>query len=146
MAKGIGNNYFLWVESAVAGTYNMPKGQQTLQRSGGKTKVDTTSKDSGAYKTAAMTLSDWGLKMDMIPDLPDANGYTRLETLCLAYPSVPFNIQIRKGGTAGAGGDVVFQASVYGSMPSGAFDQDKAVTASFEFTLAAAPTTDVLAI
>lgn len=146
MAKGIGNDYFLWVESATPGTYYMPKGQQTFQRSGTSDKVDTTSKDSGGYKTGRFTFKDWNGKVDILPDLPDANGYTRLETLVLASPQVPFNIQLRKGGVAGASGDVVFQASVTGSMTQQDASQNAPLKVSFEFMLNGAPTTDAMAV
>lgn len=146
MAKGLGNNYFLWIESATPGTYNIVKGQQNLSITRGADKIDTTTKDSGGYKTAAMGLKDLSVKLDLMPDLPDATGYTRLETQCLATPPVPFNVQIRKGGTAGASGDVVFAASMYGDLTSQNFDQSTANKASFNFTLAAAPTTDVMAV
>ncbi|MEG3144218.1 hypothetical protein U1839_06085 [Sphingomonas sp. RT2P30] len=146
MTKGIGNDYFLWVETATPDTYAMPKGQQTFQRSGTPDKVDTTSKDSGGYKTSRFTFKDWNGKVDILPDLPDAAGYTRLETLVLAYPQVPFKIQIRKGGTAGTTGDVVFQALVTGAMTQQDASFNTPLKSSFEFMLSTAPTVDAMAV
>lgn len=145
MAKKLGNDYLLWVETATAGTFALIKGQQTLSVSRDAGSIDTTSKDESGYGTSAPGLKSLKLSLDTIPNLPDATGYTRLETLCNAAPAVPFNIQIRKGGQNGAAGDVVFAGSVYGNIASTEFGQNDAVKAKIEFSAAAAPTTDALA-
>ncbi|KQO51408.1 phage tail tube protein [Sphingomonas sp. Leaf257] len=146
MAKKLGNDYLLWVESATAGTYNLVKGQQTLSVSRDAGSIDTTSKDDSGYGTSAPGLKSLKLSLDAIPNLPDADGYTRLETLCNAAPATPFNVQIRKGGQTGASpADVVFAGSVYGNIASTEFGQNDAVKAKIEFSAAAAPTTDKLA-
>jgi len=144
MAKGNANKYMLWIESATPGTYNLVKGQKNLKRSGSRDKVETSTKDSGGYKTYQMNLSDLGWTVDLIPDLPDATGYTRLETLVQAGD--PFNIQVRKGGTTGASGDVIFACSMYAGITSGDFGQNAPVGVSLEFVPATAPTTDTLAV
>lgn len=146
MAKGLGNNYYLWLESSTPGTYNYIKGQRNLKRSNSSGKIDTSSKETFPYGTSAPGARDVALSLDIVPDLPDTNGYTRLETLCNAAVPSPFNIQIRKGGTAGAGGDVVFAASMYGNLSGHDFPQNGAVGVTLELSLAAAPTTDVLAV
>ena len=145
MAKKLGNDYLLWVESAVQGTFNLVKGQQTLSISRDAGSIDTTSKDESGYGTSAPGLKSLKISLDTLPNLPDASGYTRLETLCNATPATPFNIQIRKGGQTGAAADVVFAGSVYGNISSTEFGQNDAVKAKIEFSAAAAPTTDVLA-
>jgi hypothetical protein len=82
----------------------------------------------------------------LIPNLPDANGYTRLETQAEATSSTPILFQIRKGGSAGVSpGDVVLAGSFYITDFNTDFAQNGAVTASFTLVAAAAPTTDVLA-
>lgn len=145
MAKKLGNDYLLWVESDTAGTFNIVKGQQTLSISRDAGSIDTTSKDESGYGTSAPGLKSLKLSLDTIPNLPDATGYTRLETLCNAAPAVPFNVQVRKGGQTGGLADVVFAGSVYGNIASSEFGQNDAVKAKIEFSAAAAPTTDKLA-
>lgn len=144
MAKKLGNDYLLWVESATAGTYNLVKGQQSLSISRDAGSIDTSTKDDQGYGTSAPGLKSLKISLDMLPNLPDANGYTRLETLATATPAAPFNIQIRKGGAAATGADAVFAGSVYGNISSTEFGQNDAVKAKAEFTAAAAPTTDAL--
>lgn len=145
MAKKLGNDYLLWVESATAGTFNLVKGQQSLSISRDAGSIDTTTKDDAGYGTSAPGLKSLKISLDTSPNLPDANGYERLETLCNASPAVPFNVQIRKGGLTGAAADTVFAGSVYGNIASSDFGQNEAVKAKIEFSAAAAPTTDKLA-
>jgi hypothetical protein len=144
MAKKLGNDYLLWVESATAGTFNLVKGQQSLSISRDAGSIDTSTKDDAGYGTSAPGLKSLKISLDMLPNLPDANGYTRLETLCGVTPAAPFNVQIRKGGPTGVAADVVFAGSVYGNLASTDFGQNDAVKAKAEFSAAAAPTTDTL--
>jgi predicted secreted protein len=144
MAKKLGNDYLLWVESATAGTFNLVKGQQSLSISRDAGSIDTSTKDDSGYGTSAPGLKSLKISLDMLPNLPDATGYTALETKCNATPAAPFNIQIRKGGATGAIGDVVFAGSVYGNISSTEFGQNDAVKAKAEFSAAAAPSTDTL--
>jgi predicted secreted protein len=144
MAKKLGNDYLLWVDSAQAGTYNLVKGQQSLSISRDAGSIDTSTKDDSGYGTSAPGLKSLKISLDMLPNLPDANGYTALETKCNAAPAVPFMVQIRKGGAAGVAADVVFEGSVYGNITSTEFGQNDAVKAKIEFSAAAAPVKDVL--
>ncbi|KKI17497.1 phage tail tube protein [Sphingomonas sp. Ag1] len=144
MAKKLGNDYLLWVDSATAGTYNLVKGQQALSISRDAGSIDTSTKDDSGYGTSAPGLKSLKISLDMLPNLPDATGYTRLESLCNAAPAVPFMVQIRKGGATGAVGDVVFEGSVYGNITSTEFGQNDAVKAKIEFSAAAAPVKDIL--
>jgi hypothetical protein len=146
MAKKLGNDYRIWIESATPGTYNEIKGGQNLSvnRSGGT--IDTSTKDDFPYGTQAPGLRQVAIPAAFIPNLPDANGYTRLATLANAATATPFNIQIRKGGSTGASpGDVVFECSVYVTDFNTSFDQNDAVKATCTFVSASAPTTDALA-
>lgn len=143
MAKLFGKDYRLWLESATAGTYNMVKGQGDLKRSDGVDNIDTSDKDTFPYKTQAPGARTTSFSLDMKIDLPDATGYSRLETLTAG--STPFNIQLRKGGAAGASGDVVFQGSVYAVISDRSYPADGVVTCTVSFTLAAAPVTDAMA-
>ncbi len=144
--KGLGNNYLLWIEGSTPGTYAVIQGQGDLKVSRSRDKIDLSDKTSAGYKLSAYGLSDLSITLDVQPNLPDANGYTRAETQCNAQPPVPFNIQIRKGGLTGATGDVVFQASVYGQISGDDYAKNGVLQKSFEFGLAAAPTIDQLAV
>jgi len=144
MAKKLGNDYLLWVESDTAGTYNLVKGQQTLSISRDAGSIDTTSKDEAGYGTSAPGLKSLKLSLEIIPNLPDVNGYTRLETLANAAPASPFKVQVRKGGQTGLPADAVFEGLVYGNIGESSFGQNEAVKAKVEFSAAAAPVKDVL--
>ena len=145
MAKKLGNDYRLWIESVTPGTYNEIKGQTTLAINRSGTTIDTSTKDNFPYGTAAPGLRSLSVPFAIIPDLPDANGYTRFETLANATVSAATNFQIRKGGSAGAAGDVVFQCSMYITDFSTNMDANTPLTVSGTLVNAAAPTTDVLA-
>lgn len=144
-SKKLGSDYMVWIESAVPGTYNLILGQGNCTINRSSSNIDTTSKDDGAYGTGAPGPRALSVDLDILPKLPDANGYTRLETLSNANPAAPFNIQIRKGGTAGLEADAVFTCSVYGNLDSTSFGQAAATSAKVTFTAAAAPTVDALA-
>lgn len=143
MAKKLGNDYRLWIESATAGTFNEIKGQTTLKISRQAGSIDTSTKDDFPYGTQAPGLKTLTVDVELYPNLPDATGYTRFETL--SQGSAPVNFQVRKGGSAGAAGDVVFEASMY----IGNFDTDMSkndvLKVTAQLTLAAAPETDALA-
>ncbi|MGE3304284.1 MAG: hypothetical protein AB7M12_14360 [Hyphomonadaceae bacterium] len=145
-SKKLGSDHLVWIESAVAGTYNPILGQGDCIINRSSSNIDTTSKDDGDYGTGAPGPRALSVDLDVLPKLPDANGYTRLETLSNASPRAPFNIQIRKGGLAGASpADVVFQCSVYGNLDNTSFGQAAAVKSKVTFLAAAAPTIDALA-
>ena len=145
MATLLGNNYMLWVETATAGTYALVKGQGTLSETRSQQKIDTSSKDTTGYGTGAYGNVDLSQSLDIRVTLPDASGYTRLETLANAQPPAPFNIQVRKNGAAAVLSDAIFAASVFASITSRAFNKDGTVDVKADFMLAAAPTVDVLA-
>lgn len=144
-SKKLGSEYMVWVESAMPGTYNVILGQGNATINRSSSNIDTTTKDDGDYGTGAPGPRALSVDQDIMPKLPDATGYTRLETLANASPRVPFNIQIRKGGLTGAAPDVVFQCSVYGNLDSTTFGQAAAVGVKATYTAAAAPTVDALA-
>ena len=145
MGKKLGNDYRLWIESAVAGTYNEIKGQQGIKVARQAGLIDMSSKDDGAYATQAPTMKSVTLDVEVYPNLPDANGFTRLESRALANPQVATLFQIRKGGSAGVTGDTVFQASLYIGNYDSDFGKNDVVKATFQLSLEAAPTIDLLA-
>ncbi len=145
MAKKLGNDYRVWLETVTPGTYAIIKGNQDLSinREGGT--IDISTKDDFPYAAQAAGARSVSITASFIPDLPDATGYTRLMTLANALVATPFNIQVRKGGTAGVTGDVVFECSVYCTTNNTAAAQNSAVGVSVTFVAATAPTTDALA-
>lgn len=145
MAKKLGNDYRLWVESATTGVYNEIKGNQDLAISRDGAQIDTSSKSDFPYGTSAPGLRNLSITASFIPDLPDANGHGRLMTLINAATTTPIGLQIRKGGAGGVSpGDVVLAGSFYGTQANDGLGQNAAVTSSFTFVSAAAPTTDAL--
>ena len=144
MAKLLGNNYRLWIDNG-SGTYFEIKGQQglTVNRQSGL--IDTSSKDDGAYGSQAPALKSVSLDCEIYPNLPDANGYGRLETIALASTTNPVNFQVRKGGSSGTPSDAVFQASMYVGNFNTEKGKNDVVKVSFQLALAAAPTIDALA-
>jgi hypothetical protein len=145
VSKKLANDYRLWIESATPGTYNMIKGQQDLSISRNAAQIDTTTKDDYPYGTSAPGNRQLSINCSCIPDLPDANGYTRLETQALLAVPAATKFQIRKNGSSGASpADVVFEGSMYITDFNDDMGQNKAVGKSFTLTAAAAPVTDAL--
>lgn len=144
MGKKLGNDYRLWIESAVAGTYNEIKGQTTLKISRAAAAIDTSSKDDGAYGTSAPGQKSLTIDVEILPNLPDANGFTRFESRALASPQAATKFQIRKNGSAGVTADAVFEATMW----IGNFDTDMGrndvVKCTTQLTLESAPVTDLL--
>lgn len=143
MAKKLGNDYRLWIESATAGTYNEIKGGTSLKINRQSSTIDTSTKDDYPYGTQAPGLKSLTIDGEIYPNLPDANGYGRLETA--SQGSEPANFQIRKGGSAGGSSDVVFEGSLYVGNFNTDFAKNDVVKCDFQLTLAAAPTVDELA-
>jgi predicted secreted protein len=145
VAKKLANDYRLWIDGG-AGTYAMIKGQQDLSLSRNAQQIDTTSKDDYPYGTSAPGNRQLSINASIIPDLPDASGYTRLETVANASSPTACNFQIRKNGATGNNTtDVVFTGSMYITDFNDDFGQNAPVKKSFTLVAAAAPTLDVLA-
>lgn len=142
MGKKLGNDYRLWIESATPGTYNEIKGQTTLKISRQSSTIDTSTKDDFPYGTQAPGLKTLTIDVECYPNLPDANGYTRFETLSQGSAAVKF--QIRKGGSTGATGDKVFEASMYIGNFDTDFGKNDVVKCTAQLSLESAPTTDTL--
>lgn len=145
MTKKLSNDYRLWIESSTPGTYNEIKGQQTLSINRASGTVDTTTKDDFPWGSQAPGSRSVSIPFGLIPNLPDPDGYTRLETLAASDVSTPIGIQIRKGGSSGADpGDVVWECSMYVTDFNTGLDQNTPVTATGTLVNAAPPTLDVL--
>lgn len=144
MGKLLGNDYRLWIESATPGTFNEIKGQQSLALTRASATFDTSTKDDFPYGTQGQGLRSLNIDCDIIPNLPDANGYTRLETRSKVSGATRF--QIRKGGSAGnSSTDVVFDALMLITNFDQSFGQNDAVKSKFQLVLDTAPTVDALA-
>lgn len=142
MAKKLGNDYRLWIESSTPGTFNEVKGQTTLTINRSSESIDTSTKDDFPYGTQAQGLKTLSIDAEVYPNLPDANGYTRLETL--SQGTGVTGVQIRKGGATGEDEDAVFEASMYIGSLNTDMGKNDVVKSNFQLTLAAAPTVDTL--
>jgi hypothetical protein len=133
----------LWVQSAVAGTFNAPKGQSDLSHPTSRATVETSDKQSYPHKTYNVTDMDRSISLTIKPDYPDANGAQRMETL---YKSGTAEIyQIRGGGPTGEDpDDTVFECSMV--ITQFAKTHNKGELRSIAITLMpeGAPTVDAL--
>jgi hypothetical protein len=145
VAKKLGNDYRLWIESATPGTYNELKGGQDLSVTRNGATIDTSTKSDFPYGTSAPGMRQLSIPFSILPSLPDTTGYTRFETVANATVAAPINFQIRKGGSTGGTPDVVFQGSMYITDFNTDFGQNGAVKVTGTLVAAAAPTTDLLA-
>lgn len=142
MAKKLGNNYRLFVQSATVGTFNEIKGQGNLKIARQTGSIDLSTKSDAPYGLAAPSSKAVTVTCAILPDLPDANGYTRVETIS-NDPLTPAELyQIRKAPFAT--GDVVFAASMYSTLSDTDFDLNAGVGTSLSLSLAAVPTVDTL--
>lgn len=145
MAKKLGNDYRIWIESSTPGTYGEIKGNQNLSISRSGQTIDTSTKSDFPYGTMAAGLRALSIQASFIPDLPDANGYGRLMAVVRASTLATIGIQIRKGGSSGADpGDVVFDCDMYATQDDNDLNQNAGVGAGVTFVAAAAPTVDTL--
>lgn len=142
MAKLLGNNYRLWIESATTGTYNMITGQQSLSYTRKANTIDTAAKDDFPYATVSAGLFDISVSLDGIATLPDANGFTLAETNFKSQTAK--NFQIRKGGSSGTSGDAVWTASCNILDMSIDYGQNEGAKYKLELGIASAPSTDAL--
>lgn len=143
MAKKLGNDYRLWIETDTADEYSEIKGQTSTKVNRQAGNIDTSSKEDFPYGTAAPGARAVTLDVELLPNLPDT-AYTRLETKSQAVPQAPVKFQIRKNGSAGVTGDVVFEALLNIGNFDTDFPQNGVVKATLQLTLAEKPTIDTL--
>lgn len=141
MAKKLGSDYRLFVQSSTAGTFNQPAGQGNLSVNRSKGFSSSATKDTDGVDTQTPGLRTISIKQDLTPDLPDANGYTRMETLDKSNASEVY--QIRKKPFAVA--DVVFECPMYTALDNSDFNQGDSVKVGVTLQPAAQPTVDALA-
>ncbi len=138
--KKLGSDYRLFVQSTTAGTFNQPAGQGNLGIQRGKGFNSSATKDQEGVDTQTPGLRTLSIKQDIVPDLPDAQGYTRMETLDKSNAAETY--QIRK--KPFAAGDVVFECSMYTALDNTDFNQGETVKAGVTLQPAAQPTVDLL--
>lgn len=142
MGKKLGNDYRLFVQSTTPGTFNEPKGQGNLTINRGQNFFSTGTKDTTPYDTQAPGLKSLSVALAMVPDLPDATGYTRMATLDSTTAAETYQIRKKPYATPG---DVVFECSMYTSLGNTDMPQNGPVGTQVTLTAAAAPTIDTLA-
>lgn len=145
MAKKLGNDYRLWIDAETPGTFSEILGQTSLSVNRTAALIDTSSKDNAPYGTSAPGLKTVSIDCEIIPDLPDASGYTRLETVALASSPSMVDFAIRKDGSSGDVSDNVFLCGCYVTNFNTTFGKDDVVKCTFTLTIGEAPTTDALA-
>ena len=139
--KKLGSDYRLFVQSTTAGTFNQPAGQGNLSIDRGKAFSSNATKDQEGVDTQSPGLRTITIKQDITPDLPDANGYTRMETLDKSNVTEVYQIRKKPFGTT----DVVFECSMYTALDSSGFDQGASVKSPVTLQPASQPTVDALA-
>lgn len=144
MAKTLGSEYRLWVKAASGDTYGLLKGETTLKISRQSTGVPVGTKDDWPDDPELPGARKVTISVECMPDLPDATGYTRLETV--AASRQPVSIQIRKGGVSGeAPADVVFEAPMNVMNKDDDLNRGEASKTAWSLTLGGSIVTDVLA-
>lgn len=136
------DDYRLWVgNGAGPEVFYEVQGQKGLRYRKSRAKVDQTVK-SDDYEAARPGLGSIALSLDLSPKLPDANGYSRLETAHGAKTLV--NLQIRKGGDTATADDAVFAIAAYVQEIGPNLDPKADASDSVVFMPTGSPTVDEL--
>ncbi|WP_294328385.1 hypothetical protein [uncultured Sphingomonas sp.] len=138
--KKLGSDYRLFLQTATAGTFVQPAGQGNLGIQRGKGFNSSATKDTEGVDTQTPGLRTISLKQDITPDLPDAQGYTRMETLDKSNATEIYQIRKKPYAT----GDVVFECAMYTALDNTDFNQGESVKAGVTLQPAAQPTVDLL--
>lgn len=137
MPKLSANDYRVRVDSATPGTFTEVAGQISVTVDRGETSFSNIDKAS-TVETTLRALRTYGLSLEYRPDLPDANGHARLETIFASGAAT--NIQVVKVGTP----TVVFQCQMRVSAMNTGSPLNDVNTINVTFVPTAAPTTDTL--
>lgn len=143
MGTKLGAEYMLWIEGATAGTYNLLGGQKPLSFDRTAASLTTGTKATYPYITSRAGAISISIGCDGQVELPDANGFTRVETKFLARE--PIKVQIRKDGTAGVSEDAVFECEMAIISFPVEYPEDGLVSYKLSLEPFAAPTIDTLA-
>ncbi|MFZ2996284.1 phage tail tube protein [Sphingobium sp.] len=140
MAKKLGSDYRLFVQSATPTTFNQPAGQGNLTINRSKAFSSSATKDTEGVDTQTPGLRTLSITQAIVPDLPDASGYTRMETLDKSNASEVYQIRKKPFAT----GDVVFECLMYTALDNTGLEQGSSVSAGVQLQPAANPTVDAL--
>lgn len=134
-----GDNYKLFVEGSTAGTLALLKGQRELSHDTALGNFSRSTKDS---KTDIFGSGSIGhtVTVAYLPDLPDADGATRIHTRATAHDTM--RIQIREAPFAAD--DVVFDCVMIASGYNTAYPFRDATGKQLTLVPAAAPTVNLL--
>jgi hypothetical protein len=135
-----GNDFRLFVGTG-NGSGAQPKGQGDLTIERGKAWSSNATKDQEGVDTQQPGLRTITVKQAIIPDLPDADGYERLEEL--DKTNEPEIFEIRKKPWADET-SVIFRCSMYVSLDSSGYGQGASVATPFTLVPAENPTVDKL--
>ncbi|HWT12299.1 MAG TPA: hypothetical protein VN231_06070 [Allosphingosinicella sp.] len=145
MGKRLGNDRRLWVKNAAGTTYYEVKGNQQLSISRSSATFSTGTKSDFPYDPQSPGTRALTLQGSFLPDLPDANGYERIIEVGRAGTIAALDLQVRKGGSAGADpADVEFECSMFVTQDDSTANQNAPYENNFTFVMAAAPTVDEL--
>ena len=135
MAKLSSNDYRVFIDTA--SVFSAVAGQISTTVDRGETSFSAIDKAS-VVEVTGRAMRNYSLSLEYRPDLPDAAGHTRLETIFASGAATV--IQVVKTGTP----TVVFACSMrVASMNTGSPLND-VNTVNVAFTPVAAPSTDVL--
>ncbi len=136
----LGEHYKLYVNNG-SGTYNPIAGEVSLQPSRQTNLRDQSAKGDGAYSVQAPGKTQVTISCSGKLQLPDPNGLERIHTMSKNRTAETYQIRVDPFATD----DPVFEASMYVSnMNAPGADDDDNATFSFQLTLAAPPTIDLL--
>jgi predicted secreted protein len=138
MANRLGHEYRLYVDNG-SGTYTEVAGQTDCTINRPQDLIEVTAK-SDALKIRVPGRPDLTINLSGNVRLPDTNGLSRIYAVMLAQTAV--NIQVRY--TPWGSSDLVYAGSCYASNSDRGMTDQQAATYSFQFTAAAAATTDTL--
>jgi hypothetical protein len=135
----LGNDNLAWFALTQAGTYYLPAGQQDGKLGFKLATFDASTKDGAGFAVKGAGNIDVSFTLGLLPLLPDANGYTAIETVCFTYPRTPLFIKVRRNGTAATDADTFFGAAFWVSSLDVDMAKNNAVMTPFAFDLAAPP-------
>lgn len=137
MPKLSANDYRVRVDSATPGTFTEVAGQISVTVDRGEVSFSTIDKAS-TVEVTGRAMRTYGLSLEYRPDLPDASGHGRLETIFTSGAAT--NIQVVKIGTP----TVVFQCAMRVSAMNTGTPINDVNSVNVTFVPTAAPTTDAL--
>ena len=140
MPKLDANNYRVYIEGVTPGTLAEIRGQRTSSCDTQSNTYSTATKDSGNWDTFNYGQNSGNLSVECVPDLPDATGFTRAETLHNTRAAA--RVQWRKAPFAP--GDVVFDAPCIVTGINRAYPFNDVVGAQVSFQLNGQPTVNTL--